>query len=40
MCLERFNQVEHVTAGIKLLCPVCEQPIRDLGEPIAKWDKL
>jgi len=40
VCLERFNQVEHVTAGIKLLCPVCEQPIRDLGEPIAKWDKL
>lgn len=40
VCLERFNQVEHVTAGIKLLCPVCEQPIRDLGEATAKWDKL
>jgi hypothetical protein len=40
VCLERFNQVEHVSAGIKLLCPVCEQPIRDLGEAIPKWDKM
>lgn len=39
-CLERFNQIEHVAAGIKLLCPVCEQPIRDLGESLAKWDRL
>ena len=22
------------------LCPVCEAPIRDLGEATAKWDKL
>jgi len=29
-----------VTPGIKLLCPVCEAPIRDLGEATAKWDKL
>jgi superkiller protein 3 len=40
VCLERFNQVEHLTAGIKLLCPVCEAPIRDLGEATAKWDRL
>jgi hypothetical protein len=39
-CLERFNQVGRITAGMRLLCPVCEAPIRDLGAPTAKWDRL
>lgn len=39
-CLERFNQVGRITAGMRLLCPVCERPIRDLGAPAAKWDRL
>jgi len=40
VCLERFNQVEHLSAGIRLLCPVCEKPIRDLSEAVAKWDRM
>lgn len=39
-CLERFNQVGRITPGMRLLCPVCERPIRDLGAPTAKWDRL
>jgi hypothetical protein len=39
-CLERFNQVGKISAGMRLLCPVCEAPIRDLGAQAAKWDRL